>query len=91
MDILMAVVNWFSSTILSQPAWIIGFIVTIGYVLLGKKWYEVLAGFIKASVGYMILSVGSSGHVIPPDHGRSEPALWSERHGHRPLLWQQRG
>ena len=59
MDILMAVVNWFSSTILSQPAWIIGFIVTIGYVLLGKKWYEVLAGFIKASVGYMILSVGS--------------------------------
>ena len=63
MDILMAVVNWFSSTILSQPAWIIGFIVTIGYVLLGKKWYEVLAGFIKASVGYMILSVGSSGLV----------------------------
>ena len=40
MDILMAVVNWFSSTILSQPAWIIGFIVTIGYVLLGKKWYK---------------------------------------------------
>lgn len=63
MDILLAVVNWFSSTILSQPAWIIGFIVVIGYALLGKKWYEVLAGFIKASVGYMILSVGSGGLI----------------------------
>jgi PTS system ascorbate-specific IIC component len=61
MDILLAGVNWFSSTILSQPAWIIGFIVVIGYALLGKKWYEVLAGFIKASVGYMILQVGSGG------------------------------
>ncbi|OFK24968.1 PTS ascorbate transporter subunit IIC [Olsenella sp. HMSC062G07] len=63
MDILLAAVNWFSKTILSQPAWIIGFIVVIGYCLLGKKWYEVLAGFIKASVGYMILSVGSGGLI----------------------------
>ena len=63
MDILLAAVNWFSKTILSQPAWIIGIIVVIGYALLGKKWYEVLAGFIKASVGYMILSVGSSGLI----------------------------
>ena len=59
----MDFVNWFSKTILSNPAWIIGFIVVIGYALLGKKWYEVLAGFIKASVGYMILQVGSSGLV----------------------------
>lgn len=59
----MALINWFSNTILSQPAWIIGVIVLIGYVMLGKKWYEVLAGFVKASVGYMILSVGSGGLV----------------------------
>ncbi|RRF91164.1 MAG: PTS ascorbate transporter subunit IIC [Coriobacteriaceae bacterium] len=63
MDILLSAVTWFSKTILSQPAWIIGIIVVIGYALLGKKWYEVLAGFIKASVGYMILSVGSGGLV----------------------------
>ena len=63
MDIIMTVVKWLATTILSQPAWIIGFIVVIGYALLGKKWYEVLAGFIKASVGYMILSVGSGGLV----------------------------
>ncbi len=37
----MDFVNWFSKTILSNPAWIIGFIVVIGYALLGKKWYEV--------------------------------------------------
>ncbi len=30
---------------------------------MAKKWYEVLAGFIKASVGYMILPVGSAGLV----------------------------
>ncbi len=63
MDILLSAVTWFSKTILSQPAWIIGIIVVIGYALLGKKWYEVLAGFIKASVGYMILTVGSGGLV----------------------------
>ncbi|MDY4522292.1 MAG: PTS ascorbate transporter subunit IIC [Atopobium sp.] len=63
MDIFMTVVKWLATTILSQPAWIIGFIVVIGYALLGKKWYEVLAGFIKASVGYMILAVGSGGLI----------------------------
>lgn len=41
----------------------IGFIVLAGYALLGKKWYECLAGFIKGTVGYMILNVASGGLV----------------------------
>lgn len=48
------------NNILSRPAIFIGLLVIIGYLLLKKKWYEVLAGFIKASVGYMILQVGAS-------------------------------
>ena len=35
----------------------------IGYILLKKPWYDVLAGVIKAIVGYLILSVGSGGLV----------------------------
>ncbi len=61
MEILTTMVDWFSTNILQKPYWLLGIIVVIGYIALGKKWYEVLAGFIKASIGYMILQVGSSG------------------------------
>ncbi|MDR1795190.1 MAG: PTS transporter subunit IIC [Erysipelotrichaceae bacterium] len=47
--------------ILKQPYFIIGITVVIGYIILKKKWYEVLSGFIRAVVGYMILQVGSGG------------------------------
>ena len=35
----------------------------LGYILLKKPWYDVLAGVIKAIVGYLILTVGSTGLV----------------------------
>ncbi len=63
MDILKAIGQGFVDNILTQPAYFIGLIVFVGYLLLGKKWYESLAGFIKATVGYMILAVGSGGLV----------------------------
>lgn len=63
MTILNNIWNFFATNILTQPAYFIGFLVLIGYVLLGKKWYDTLAGVIKAIVGYFILSVGSSGLV----------------------------
>lgn len=49
--------------ILTQPAYFIGFMVLLGYILLRKPWYDCLAGFVKATVGYFILSVGSGGLV----------------------------
>lgn len=55
--------NFFATNILTKPQYFIGLIVVIGYILLKKKWYDCLAGFIKATVGFMILSVGSSGLV----------------------------
>ncbi|PXV90309.1 PTS system IIC component (L-Asc family) [Lachnotalea glycerini] len=63
MSILMNVWNYFATNVLQQPAFMIGLIVIIGYVLLGKPWYDVLAGAIKAIVGYLILTVGSGGLV----------------------------
>jgi PTS system ascorbate-specific IIC component len=55
--------GYFAQNILTQPAYFIGLIVLIGYILLRKSWYDALAGFIKATVGYMILAVGSGGLV----------------------------
>ncbi len=55
--------EFFAKNILTQPAYFIGLIVVIGYILLKKPWYDVLAGFFKATVGYLILAVGSGGLV----------------------------
>lgn len=63
MDILFRMWSYFATNILQQPAFMIGLIVAIGYILLRKKWYDVLAGVIKAIVGYLILTVGSGGLV----------------------------
>ena len=63
MEILMSAWSYFATNILQQPAWMIGLIVLIGYVLLKKPWYDVLGGTLKAVIGYMILAVGSSGLV----------------------------
>lgn len=63
MNILMNIWSYFATNILQQPAFMIGLIVAIGYILLKKPWYDVIAGVIKAIVGYLILVVGSSGLV----------------------------
>lgn len=63
MDILLKIWSYFAVNVLQQPAFMIGLIVMIGYILLGKPWYDVLAGVIKAIVGYLILTVGSGGLV----------------------------
>lgn len=63
MNILLDIWTYFAKNILTQPAFFIGLIVIIGYTLLKKPWFEVLAGGIKAIAGYMILNVGSGGLV----------------------------
>lgn len=59
----MAVIHWFVNNILGLPEFFIGLLVLVGYILLKKKWYESIAGMLKAIVGYMLLSVGASGLV----------------------------
>lgn len=63
LDFLFVVWSYFADNILTQPAFLIGFIVLLGYVLLKKPLYESIAGFLKATVGYLILTVGSGGLV----------------------------
>ena len=51
MDFLSSIGDFIVKNILTQPAYFIGIIVFIGYLLLKKPFYEALAGFIKATVG----------------------------------------
>lgn len=63
MEILLSIWKFFQVNILTNPAFFIGFIVLIGYLLLKRPIYEAIAGFIKATVGYLILNVAASGLV----------------------------
>ncbi len=53
----------FVNKFLGQAPLLMGSVVFIGYLLLGKKVYQALAGFIKAYVGFRILQVGTGGLV----------------------------
>lgn len=63
MDVVLSIWQFFQVNILTQPAFFVGFIVLIGYLLLNKPIYDAIAGFIKATVGYLILNVAASGLV----------------------------
>ena len=59
MEFLNSIWEIIFNNVVSRPAIFIGLIVVVGYIFLKKKWYEVIGGFIKAAVGYMILQVGA--------------------------------
>ena len=44
MYVLMNIWEYFATNILMRPAFMIGLIVGVGYILLKKPWYDVLAG-----------------------------------------------
>ncbi|MDZ5550262.1 PTS ascorbate transporter subunit IIC [Enterococcus cecorum] len=50
-DILLVIWSYFAKNILTQPAFLIGLIVFVGYVLLKRPLYESISGFLKATVG----------------------------------------
>ncbi|MCT4594361.1 MAG: PTS transporter subunit IIC [Anaeromicrobium sp.] len=63
MDVIISGFMIFINKFLGQAPLLLGSIVFIGYLLLGKKWYEALQGFIKTFVGFKILQVGTGGLV----------------------------
>lgn len=63
MEFLLSIWEFFQVNILTKPAFFVGILVFVGYLLLKKPFYEAIAGFIKAVVGYMILNVAASGLV----------------------------
>ena len=46
MDFLLVPWEFFVNNILRQPQYFIGLMVLAGYILLKKKWYEALSGFV---------------------------------------------
>ena len=62
-NFLVQIWEFFANYILRQAPWMIGFITMIGYILMKKKWYDVLGGTLKAIIGMLILNVGSGGLV----------------------------
>lgn len=63
MEFIVLIWKFFLQNILTKPAFFIGLMVLLGYLLLKKPWYEILSGTLKAIIGYFILSVGSGGLV----------------------------
>lgn len=61
LDILQAIWEFFATYVLRQAPYMIGFLTLLGYILMGKKWYDCLAGTLKAIIGMLILNAGSSG------------------------------
>lgn len=61
MSILINIWEFFATYILRQAPYMIGFLTMLGYALMGKKWYDILGGTIKAIIGMLILNVGSGG------------------------------
>ena len=61
MGFLVAIWEFFATYILRQAPYMIGFLTMLGYALMGKKWYDILGGTLKAIIGMLILNVGSGG------------------------------
>lgn len=68
MDLILSYIQtgfeWFGTNILTKPALFVGVLVFLGYLLLRKPIYEAFAGFMKATVGYLILNIGAGGLVV---------------------------
>ena len=60
-DILLAIWRFFATYILQKAPYMVGFLTLLGYALMGKKWYDTLAGTLKAIIGMLILNAGSAG------------------------------
>lgn len=60
MDVVMAVLNFISQQILNVPAYLIGIVAAVGLIALKKNTGQVIAGGLKAAMGYLILGAGAT-------------------------------
>ena len=63
MYILTSIWEFFATYVLQQAPYMVGFLTLLGYCLMGKKWYDTIAGTLKAIIGMLILNAGSGGLV----------------------------
>lgn len=83
MEAILSFFLAFIDKFLGQAPLLLGTVVFIGYLLLKRKWYEALSGFIKTYVGFKILQVGTGGLV-----GTFKPIIesLSEKYGFKALV-----
>ena len=60
MDWLVDVLNFIGQQILNVPAYLVGIIVAIGLIALGKSAGQVIGGALKSALGFLILGAGAS-------------------------------
>ncbi|MEH7254224.1 PTS ascorbate transporter subunit IIC [Neobacillus niacini] len=63
MDVVISIFEFLFNNILGKPEYFIGLLVFVGYLALGRGIVDGISGFIKAAIGFIILSVGISGMV----------------------------
>ena len=68
MQILSAIWNFFATYILQKAPYMVGFLTLVGYCLMGKKWYDTLAGTLKAIIGIAITRPANSGREPRSGH-----------------------
>ena len=61
LNVLNSIWSFFATYVLQKAPYMVGFLTLLGYCLMGKKWYDTLAGTLKAIIGMLILNVGSGG------------------------------
>ena len=59
MDWLVDVLNFIGQQILNVPAYLVGIIVAIGLIALGKGAGQVIGGALKSTLGFLILGAGA--------------------------------
>jgi PTS system ascorbate-specific IIC component len=60
MNVVVQVLNFISNEILNVPAYLIGIVAAIGLIALKRKAGQVIAGALKAAMGYLILGAGAT-------------------------------
>jgi len=60
MDWLVDVLNFIGQQILNVPAYLVGIIVAIGLIALGKSAGQVIGGALKSALGFLILGAGAA-------------------------------
>lgn len=61
LDVLGTIWEFFATYVLQKAPYMVGFLTLLGYALQKKKWYDTLAGTLKAIIGMLILNAGSAG------------------------------
>lgn len=61
LEVLNVCWEWFKANIFTQTAQFMALLVLLGLLIAKKKWYEALAGMLKAYIGYAVFTIASGG------------------------------